>query len=90
MKRIIFWVLLISKLSFSAEFVDSTEARQIIHTIQPSQLRYPSYNVLGELILKMYPKTNNFKLNLSSQPDGIYVVKFISNNNVYQQKIVKQ
>jgi parallel beta-helix repeat protein len=51
------------------------------------------YNVRGELVLEEYLETSKtkFPINISKQPDGIYVIVVLSNIQVlYQQKIVKE
>jgi hypothetical protein len=47
------------------------------------------YDCFGKLVLKIKPESNETHLDLSGQSPGVYVVKFVSDTNVYQQKIIK-
>ena len=49
------------------------------------------YNINGQLILKSEKlKTTNEKINLSAFSKGVYIIKIITNKNVYSRKVVKQ
>jgi len=48
------------------------------------------YNCLGKLVFNKNIKTNGFKIDLLDNPNGIYILKYISSEFNYQQKIIKQ
>jgi len=45
---------------------------------------------MGKLILEKNIKENNFKINLTDQPTGIYLIKLYSENTIYSHKIIKK
>lgn len=48
-------------------------------------------NILGELIYKTITKTQQIELDLTNQPNGVYLIKMIDKNtNVTSKKIIKQ
>lgn len=44
----------------------------------------------GKVIYKSEIKNPNSQIDLSNQPSGIYIINFISGENVYHQKLVKE
>jgi len=48
------------------------------------------FNYLGNTILNKKLTKNDFEIDLSDYPAGIYLVKFVSNNIIYNHKIIKQ
>ncbi|MGI6410912.1 MAG: C10 family peptidase [Bacteroidales bacterium] len=48
------------------------------------------YNCLGELILETNMGSKDLTVDLSKQPDGIYLLKYSTKKHIYQQKIIKQ
>jgi len=51
---------------------------------------YTLYNMGGQIIIKSEKiKTKSEKLNLSSLPKGVYVIKVITDKNTYTRKIVR-
>jgi hypothetical protein len=48
------------------------------------------FNYLGNTILNKELTKNDFEIDLSDYPSGIYLVKFISNSIIYNHKIIKQ
>jgi len=47
------------------------------------------YNAIGQLIIKLNPKTKAHKINLGNYPDGEYFLKVIFENREYCKKIIK-
>ncbi|MDD2530558.1 MAG: T9SS type A sorting domain-containing protein, partial [Bacteroidales bacterium] len=51
---------------------------------------YTLYNMGGQTMIKSEKlKTKSEKLNLSSLPKGVYVIKVITDKNTYTRKIVR-
>ncbi|MFY9591035.1 MAG: C10 family peptidase [Bacteroidales bacterium] len=48
------------------------------------------YNCLGELILETNMGSKELTIDLSKQPNGIYLLKYSTKKHIYQQKIIKQ
>ena len=49
------------------------------------------YNINGQMVLKSEKlKTTSEKLNLSAFSKGVYIIKIITDKNVYSRKVVKQ
>ena len=60
-------------------------------TIQPQQLLVEIYNLQGAFVLsKTFQNTASASLNLINYPNGIYIIKILAGNNIYEKKIVKE
>ncbi|MDD2192223.1 MAG: T9SS type A sorting domain-containing protein, partial [Bacteroidales bacterium] len=52
---------------------------------------YSLYNINGQVLLKNEKiKTNSQKLNLSALTKGVYVLKVVTDKNVYSRKVIKR
>jgi hypothetical protein len=47
------------------------------------------YDCFGELTMKIRPVNIKFQIDLSDKLSGIYLIKIITKENIYQQKIIK-
>lgn len=54
-----------------------------------SQVTIEVYNVIGNLIIKTEIHSGNYKLNLSEQSKGMYIVKCISQGQVESYRLIK-
>ncbi len=48
------------------------------------------YNALGQLIKKILPAANNYKLSLSQLPAGVYTIHVVTETAAYNRKVVKE
>ena len=79
--------------SFENEFYISPNPSSGLFTINMENVtgkmaEVEIYNVLGEKVYKSDVKSQKEEINLSNQPKGIYFVKIIADEKVYEQKIV--
>ena len=48
------------------------------------------YNSLGQLVKKITPSSNNYKLSLKQFASGIYTIKIITATGTHNTKVVKE
>ena len=51
---------------------------------------YRLFNLKGTLLIEGVCKSNAFDLDLSGQPNGVYLIEFRNKNKVYSSKIIKE
>lgn len=84
----------ISKMNKNSKFVEifpnpSSETFEIENLNQQTGT-IQIYNMFGTLIYNHCLSINNTKINLSSEPNGIYFINIKSGENFYRQKVIKQ
>ena len=51
---------------------------------------YRLFDLKGSLLMEGYCENNAFDLDLSGQPNGVYLIEFQNKNKVYSNKIIKE
>jgi hypothetical protein len=55
-----------------------------------SEINIKVYNLLGEIVLDNKTNNNLSQIDLSKEPNGVYIIRVNDNSQAYNQRLIKQ